>query len=224
VSDSGFRVNPFRVFLGLAFAAPVIALAYYAVRAPDSNERLKIEASEPPSDGIGASAETRPERLGAEPEIAAPPQSGVDAAHAECTKSACIDEAGLIPAARAAYRKGLAAKQHGDYEAALRAFREAAALEPEDSGLFRLAAEMAKALGRLGQAEALYLDALALDEARFGAGHPKVAAVLLDLATVYVEQERYEEAESLYQRSVDIQRGAFGAAVRCDRLMRWLKP
>ncbi len=43
-----------------------------------------------------------------------------------------------------------------------------------------------------------------------GSSHPLVAAALHDLASVYVNQKRYADAESLYKRAIEIRQTSFG--------------
>jgi tetratricopeptide (TPR) repeat protein len=60
------------------------------------------------------------------------------------------------------------------------------------------------------QAEALYKQALSIDEKALGPEHPDLAYPLNDLAKLYTEQRRYEEAEPLYQRALHIWEQAWG--------------
>ena len=56
--------------------------------------------------------------------------------------------------------------------------------------------------GRYSEAEPLYKRSLAVVEKALGHDHPKVAAVLNNLAEVFRKQGRYEDAEPLYKRSL----------------------
>jgi tetratricopeptide (TPR) repeat protein len=58
--------------------------------------------------------------------------------------------------------------------------------------------------GRYSEAEPLYKRSLAVVEKALGHDHPKVAAVLNNLAEVFRKQGRYEDAEPLYKRSLAI--------------------
>lgn len=60
-------------------------------------------------------------------------------------------------------------------------------------------------------AEAMYKEALAIDEKAFGADHPAVARDLNNLAGLYTQQGKYKEAESFCKRALEIRRKAFGA-------------
>jgi tetratricopeptide (TPR) repeat protein len=64
--------------------------------------------------------------------------------------------------------------------------------------------------GRYGEAEPLYLHALALREKAFGREYPAVAGSLNSLAELYRVQGRYGEAEPLYQRALAIREKALG--------------
>ena len=57
---------------------------------------------------------------------------------------------------------------------------------------------------RLEEAEPLFRRALTIDEAAYGATHPKVATHLNNLALLLQETNRLEEAEPLYRRMVSI--------------------
>ncbi len=56
----------------------------------------------------------------------------------------------------------------------------------------------------LEEAEPLYRRALTIDEAAYGATHPRVATRLNNLALLLQETNRLEEAEPLYRRMVSI--------------------
>jgi len=74
-------------------------------------------------------------------------------------------------------------------------------------------AEQAVALhqrGDLGQAEALYLRALAINQQVYGHEHPEVATNLNNLALLYIGQKKYEEAERLLQRALAINQQKLG--------------
>ena len=61
------------------------------------------------------------------------------------------------------------------------------------------------------EAEALYLRALVLQEARYGLEHESIATRLIDLAELYYSQpERKAEAEPLMIRAIKIQEKSFG--------------
>ena len=59
-------------------------------------------------------------------------------------------------------------------------------------------------------AEKLYRRALAIDEGSFGAGHPKVAVDLNNLAILLKDTNRLDEAEPLMRRALAIDEGSFG--------------
>ena len=78
-------------------------------------------------------------------------------------------------------------------------------LGPEHAGVVtsrdNLAALYA-AQGQYGEAEPLYLRALALREQMLGPDHPEIAARLSSLAEFYRVQGRYDRAEPLYLRAI----------------------
>ena len=56
----------------------------------------------------------------------------------------------------------------------------------------------------------MYLRALAIRERRLGPQHPYAAISLNDLATLYYNQGKYEQAEPLYQRALAIRERVLG--------------
>lgn len=59
-------------------------------------------------------------------------------------------------------------------------------------------------------AEAMYKEALAIDEKVFGADHPAVARDLNNLAGFYTQKGKYKEADSFCKRALEIRQKAFG--------------
>ncbi len=72
-------------------------------------------------------------------------------------------------------------------------------------------AELYREQGRYGQAEPLFLRALAIREQQLGADHSLFATTLNNLANLYYCQGRYGEAEPLYLRAVTISEQQLGA-------------
>lgn len=66
------------------------------------------------------------------------------------------------------------------------------------------AADYLREIGQYTQAEPLYQRALTIGERILGDEHLLVATALNNLATIYKQQERYAEAEQLYQRAIRI--------------------
>jgi tetratricopeptide (TPR) repeat protein len=66
--------------------------------------------------------------------------------------------------------------------------------------------------GRYGDAEPLYLEALAMRKQLLGEAHPSVAASLNNLAVLYEKQGRYEEAEPLYLEALAMDQRLLGEA------------
>jgi len=52
--------------------------------------------------------------------------------------------------------------------------------------------------------------ALTIRETRYGRGHPSTDFLLDNLAILYADQGKYEEAELLYQRALAIKEKALG--------------
>jgi tetratricopeptide (TPR) repeat protein len=67
-----------------------------------------------------------------------------------------------------------------------------------------------QAQGRYGEAETLYRQALEIDRATIGEGHPDYAIDLNNLAGVVEDQGRYAEAETLYRQALEIDRATLG--------------
>ncbi len=85
---------------------------------------------------------------------------------------------------------------------------------------------LAKALH--AEAEPLMCRALAIDEASFGADHPRVAIRLNNLATLLQDTNRLPEAEPLMRRALAIDEASFGAdhpnvAIRLSNLATLLQ-
>ncbi|HZT31249.1 MAG TPA: TonB family protein [Bryobacteraceae bacterium] len=82
------------------------------------------------------------------------------------------------------------------------AIREAA-LGPEHPDLVEPLLELAIAAhGRDPAAESLYQRALAIGTRAFGAGDPRLAPILTDLALLYQQQRRTADAEPMYTRAI----------------------
>jgi serine/threonine-protein kinase len=65
-------------------------------------------------------------------------------------------------------------------------------------------ARMDREAGQFERAEQLYLEALAMTERVAGPDHPHAASVMNNLAILYVNQGRYDVADTLYQRALEI--------------------
>ena len=66
--------------------------------------------------------------------------------------------------------------------------------------------------GRYGEAEPLYLEALAMMKQLLGEAHPNVATSLNNLALLYESQGRYGEAEPLYLQALSMRKQLLGEA------------
>ncbi len=109
-----------------------------------------------------------------------------------------------------AYRRGMAAFERGDYEAAVRWFEQVVAraereLGPDDprlaTDLVNLA-EVYRLTGRLEAAERLYRRALELDRRNPHIRPEELAITLNDLALLYRMQGRHEQAARLYREAL----------------------
>lgn len=67
------------------------------------------------------------------------------------------------------------------------------------------AAYLCECQGRLGEAERLYQRAVTLSIRRFGEAHAAIAPHLSDLAKFYSAQQRYQQAKSLLEQTLNIQ-------------------
>ncbi|MGB3574470.1 MAG: tetratricopeptide repeat protein, partial [Phormidesmis sp.] len=65
--------------------------------------------------------------------------------------------------------------------------------------------------GRYGEAEPLYLDALAISKAELGDRHPDTASSLLNLAALYYNTQRHQQALDHIRQALDIYIPALGA-------------
>ena len=112
---------------------------------------------------------------------------------------------------------GVDAYNRGDYETAAERFRLALALaQTLEEGVQRRInsnlnlAVAVQALGRLDEAEALYLQAIRLQETAHGAADPALADMLSRLARLYSLQENWAGAEPLLRRALSVREDAAG--------------
>ena len=108
------------------------------------------------------------------------------------------------------------AERSGDYEQALRYSGDLVALANDMQDQIKLSDALNehalnnRKLGNYSKAEALYQQALEIDRATIGEGHPKYATRLNNLALAMKSQGRYGEAEALYQKALEIDRTTIG--------------
>ncbi len=113
--------------------------------------------------------------------------------------------------AKAAFWGGKLAKGRIDYKQAITRFEQATTLEPENIHFLNEAGKMAYRLRRYSQAEVWLKQCLALEEEQHSKSEPYEQAVLLrNLAGVLAAQKKYAEAESCYQRALEIWKQKFG--------------
>jgi hypothetical protein len=82
---------------------------------------------------------------------------------------------------------------------------------PEAARMMNQAGEYLNERAQYGEAEPLYLRALAVREKKLGAQHPDVATSLNDLAVLYNSQGKYGQAKLLYVRALAIREKVLGA-------------
>jgi len=108
--------------------------------------------------------------------------------------------------------------RYGEAEAAFqRAASILAEVEGDDEVLGRVRvqtlanrARLERVQGRLDEAERLFLEALAVAEAAFGAAGGELPPLLNDLAVVYKYAARFDEAKALYRRALAAVEAALG--------------
>lgn len=108
-------------------------------------------------------------------------------------------------------------ERSGRYEAALGWSAQLVELAKEQETQERQAAALNEhainngALGRYPEAEGLYREALEIDRATIGEGHPDYATRLNNLATVLRDQDKPEEARPLFEQALAIYRDTLPA-------------
>ena len=109
-------------------------------------------------------------------------------------------------------------RQQGRYREAEQSYREALreaeALGTKDARLASTLDGLGSAcvdVGKLGEAEPLYRQSLAMSESLLGPEHPSVARVLNNFGHLCFLQARFSEAESLYRRALVIREKTLGA-------------
>ena len=112
-------------------------------------------------------------------------------------------------AAAALLQSGRLAEDRLDYSKALRNYAAAVALAPDNPDYLLPAGEMALEMGEYQRAEEWLEHLLAIREQE-GKEDIELALALNDLAAVYYYQSRYEEAESLCKRSLEIREKKLG--------------
>lgn len=119
----------------------------------------------------------------------------------------------------AAYRGYVEAFQSADYpEAEAQAAKAIelgrAELPAGDPQLAILLSNLAAAKSKTGkpkEAEDLYMEAVALNEAARGEGSPKLITTYRNVGTFFLDHNRYSEANAWYQKALDIAMQAYGA-------------
>ncbi|WP_417913316.1 tetratricopeptide repeat protein [Candidatus Electronema sp. TJ] len=112
-------------------------------------------------------------------------------------------------AAAALLQSGRLAKDRLDYSKALRNYAAAVALAPDNPDYLLPAGQMAYQMGEYQQAEEWLAHLLAIREQE-GEENAELGLALNDLAGVYADQGRYEEAEPLHKRSLEIREKKLG--------------
>jgi tetratricopeptide (TPR) repeat protein len=112
-------------------------------------------------------------------------------------------------AAAALLQSGRLAQDRLDYRKAMRNYAAAVALAPDNRDYLLSAGQMAYTMGEYQRAEEWLEHLLAIREQE-GKENTELASALNDLALVYADQSRYEEAEPLYRRSLEIKEKTLG--------------
>ncbi len=122
----------------------------------------------------------------------------------------------LSPTYASLYKASRFAERSGDYSAAAGHSGALLSLAQAENNQERLSTALnehalnTRKLGRFEQAEGLYREALEIDRATIGEGHPSYATRLNNLAGVVEAQGRFEEAEGLYRQAQEITRATMG--------------
>lgn len=98
-----------------------------------------------------------------------------------------------------------------EYEKALNYYEEAAQLAPQNSDYLNAAGKISHDLAKHDKAERYFEQALEIDQASFGKGHPKVARDLNNLATLLQATNRLKEAEPFMRRALEILETSLGS-------------
>ncbi|MCP5005598.1 MAG: tetratricopeptide repeat protein, partial [Planctomycetes bacterium] len=136
-------------------------------------------------------------------------QSGGDAKIAEELFDE-VDEEGAVLVALAAYQSGQLAEGRIDYAKAMKKYRRAVALENSNPDYLLAAGTMARTLGDYKEAQP-WLEKLLQLRQKETTETVELALVQNELAGLYEDMGKYEEAEPLYKRSLGIYEKSLGA-------------
>ncbi|MCP4369974.1 MAG: tetratricopeptide repeat protein, partial [Deltaproteobacteria bacterium] len=136
-------------------------------------------------------------------------QSG-DTIKAEELFDTIYDE-GSVQVALAAYQSGRLAEGRIDYIKAIQKYREAVAIESNNPDYLLAAGIMARTLGDYKEAQAWLEKLLQLCEQETPET-VELAQIQHNLAWLYSDMGKYEEAEPLYKRSLEVRESALGKA------------
>jgi tetratricopeptide (TPR) repeat protein len=112
-------------------------------------------------------------------------------------------------AAFAAYHEGKLAEGEVNYAEAMELYRTAVMLEKDNPDYLRAAGNMARKLGNYAQAQEWLERLLKIREAE-GKEDVELSSTQHELAILYEDIDKYNEAEKLYRRSLSIKEKIFG--------------
>ncbi len=120
-----------------------------------------------------------------------------------------VDEEGAVLVALAAYQSGQLAEGRIDYAKAMKKYRRAVALENSNPDYLLAAGIMARTLGEYKEAQP-WLEKLLQLRQKETTETADLALTQKELAYLYYNMGNYEEAEPLYNRSLEITEKVFG--------------
>jgi len=113
-------------------------------------------------------------------------------------------------AANFAYQQAILAASTNDLDATYTFLREAVQLGPSELDYLQPASRVAFALGKYGDAEAYQIMVLKIANATLQTSDHRKAALLDDLAVIYIEQSRMVEAQSLLRQGLALREQSLG--------------
>ncbi len=132
-------------------------------------------------------------------------QNALEAGNAELAKQLLdkVIENGKSFVAQAAFQRGELARNDIEYRAAMKNYKLAVMLEPENPQYLNEAGRMAKTLGDYDQAQ-IWLEKYRETREQNDPDTVNHATALNNLALLYKKQSKYDTAEPLYKRAIEI--------------------
>ncbi len=115
-----------------------------------------------------------------------------------------------LDAANSAYRQSILAVSRKDLNAAYTYLQEAVQLHPSNLDYLQPASRLAFALGKYREAETYQVMVLKIANASLQGVDHRMAALLDNLAVIYIKQSRMEEAEFLLRQGLALREQALG--------------